>query len=45
VVQFHVIPRGDALYWKVEFLVIVQFQGIGSPIPNLNSMRNQTIES
>jgi hypothetical protein len=23
VVQFHVLQKGDALYWKMEFLVIV----------------------
>jgi hypothetical protein len=44
VVQFYAIQRGDALYWVMEFLVIVQFQRIGSLIPNLNSMCNQTIE-
>jgi hypothetical protein len=38
VVQFHVIQKGDALYCEIEFLVIVQFKGIGSLILNFNSM-------
>jgi hypothetical protein len=44
VVQFHAIHRGDALYWEMEFLVVVQFQRIKSLILNLNYMCNQTIE-
>jgi hypothetical protein len=32
------------VYWKREFLVIVEFQGIMSLIPNLNSVCNQTTE-
>jgi hypothetical protein len=32
------------LYWEKGFLVIVQFQGIGPLIPNLNSTCNQTTE-
>jgi hypothetical protein len=40
----HTIQRGADLYWKRVILIIIQFQRIGSPIPNLNFMCNQTIE-
>jgi hypothetical protein len=42
IAQFNSTQRGDALYWKTEFLVIIQLQGIRSMISNLNSMGNQT---
>jgi len=37
-VRFHSIRRGRPLYWDSPLPVIVQYQGIGSSMPSLNSM-------
>ena len=41
-VRFHSIRRGRPLYWDSPLPVIVQYQGIGSSMPSLNSMYIQT---
>jgi hypothetical protein len=40
--RFHSIRRGPSLYWDRPLPVIVQYQGIGSPMPKLNATCIQT---